>query len=159
MAKFWEYISWAIFAVWGFFAPLHTMFLVLLLFIGIDFITGVWASYARARQAGEAWAFRSDKAWTTAKKMLFSIVGVILAWALDRTVLPSVNFHLPQILTGYICGVEFWSYLENAADIAPDTPVFRILRRVMAKEVKEKIGIDVEKTMNDAAANTSDDNL
>lgn len=147
MTKLWEILCKVSFATWGFFAPLHAIFTVLLLFIGIDFITGVWASYARAERAGEPWAFRSDKARTTAAKLLFVIVGVILAWLLDTTVIPSVDFHLAQLLTGYVCAVEFWSFLENGADIVPDTAVFRVLRKVMAKEVKEKTGVDIEQTI------------
>lgn len=155
MTKLWEILCKVSFATWGFFAPLHAIFTVLLLFIGIDFITGVWASYARAERAREPWSFRSDKARATAAKLLFVIVGVILAWLLDTTVIPSVDFHLAQLLTGYVCAVEFWSFLENGADIVPDTAVFRVLRKVMAKEVKEKTGVDIEETLKEETDKTS----
>jgi phage-related holin len=132
------------------------MFIVVLVFVGIDFITGVWASWARVKREqltnkdAESWAFRSDKAGATVIKLLMSIVGVILAWLLDCFVLTFAELHLPQIVTGIVCGVEFWSFLENGADISPDTPLFRVLRKVMAKKVEEKTGLDVEETMKES---------
>lgn len=136
-----------VFAFWAFFAPIQAMIIALFVFIGIDFITGVWASWARAKRDGRQWAFRSDKAWATVKKLLLSIVGVILAWLLGSLAFPALDLYPAHIFTGAVCGIEFWSFLENGADIAPDTPVFRVLRKIMAKEVKEKAGIDVEEVL------------
>lgn len=147
MGKLWEYSCWGIFAAWGFFAPLHAMFTVMLVFVGIDFVTGVWASYARAKRSGRPWAFRSDKAWETVFKFVYAAGAVILMWLMDTYPLSFVNLHLAQIVTGVVCGVEFWSFLENGADIAPNATVFKILRKIMAKEIKEHAGIDVEETM------------
>jgi phage-related holin len=149
MAKIWEGLSMGAFVAWAFFAPIHTMFIVVMVFIAIDFVTGVWASHARAKRAGTPWAFRSDKAWATIIKFLLAIVGVILAWLLDTTALSFLNLHLAHIFTGIVCGVEFWSFLENGADISPDTPLFRILRKIMAKKVEEKTGIDMDEVTKD----------
>ena len=155
MVKVWEYLCAALFALWAFFTPIHAMFIVVMAFIGIDFVTGVWASYAREKRAGRQWAFRSDKAWATVTKFLLSLAGVILAWVLDEWVFTFVNLHAAQIFTGVVCGVEFWSFLENGADIAPDTPLFRVLRKIMAKQVEERAGINIDEAMNENLTNNT----
>lgn len=43
-------------------------------------------------------------------------VGIALTWLIDRFVLPFAELHLANLFTGFVCGVELWSYLENAAD-------------------------------------------
>lgn len=43
------------------------------------------------------------------------MAGIMLAWMLDSLLLPLVEVRLANIFTGFVCGVEFWSYLENAS--------------------------------------------
>ncbi len=103
-------------------------------FVAIDFVTGVVASHRRAIRRGDGWHFSSRRAWNTAVKLVFVMAGIVLAWLLDSVVLTFVELHLAKIFTGFVCGTEFWSYLENASDITGE-PVFRALKRLLKRKV------------------------
>ncbi|MDR2894619.1 MAG: phage holin family protein [Alistipes sp.] len=118
--------------------PVRGLVLCAVVFVAIDFATGVVASRCRARRAGAAWSFSSRRAWDTVLKLIFVMAGIVLAWLLESVVLTFVELHLAQIFTGFVCGVEFWSYLENAADISGH-PVFRAVRRLLKKKMDDTI--------------------
>jgi phage-related holin len=113
-------------------APVQGLIVCAVIFVAIDFATGVVASRCRARRAGRQWRFSSRRAWDTALKLVMVMAGIVLAWLLDGVVSPLVEMHLARLFTGFVCGVEFWSYLENAADITGQ-PLFRTLRRLLKR--------------------------
>jgi phage-related holin len=84
-------------------------------FVAVDFLTGVLADRRRSRSEGRAWRFESRKAWKTIRKLSFVMAGIVLAWMLDGIASPFVELRLANLFTGFVCGVEFWSYLENAS--------------------------------------------
>ncbi len=129
-----KYLCGAVTGLWGRFAPVQGLILCAWAFVAIDFATGVVASRVRARRAGLEWRFSSRRAWNTVWKLVFVMAGIALAWLLDSVVLTFVELHLAKVFTGFVCGVEFWSYLENAADISGH-PVFRALKRLLKKKV------------------------
>ena len=53
------------------------------------------------------------------------------------------SLHLTNAFCGFVCAVEFWSFLENAACIS-NHPLFRWLKKYMGKKVKESCDIDPE---------------
>lgn len=127
----------------AFFAPIHPLIVLVFVFVGIDFVTGVWASHKRAKRNKRKWVFSSERARSTVYKMVFYVAGICLCWSLDLYALTFVEIYLEKIFAGFILGVELFSFLENAADIS-DHPVFRWLRKFTAKELKDKAGIDIE---------------
>lgn len=137
-------------AITAFFAPVQHLVMTAFEFILVDFLVGVWASRARAKRAGklDSWGLESRKAWHTVYKLVFVIVGIVLAHHIDDVVLPFVDMNLPDLFCGFVCGVEFWSFLENAACIS-DHPLFRWLKRFMGKKVKEVTGENIEELMED----------
>ena len=126
------------------FAPVQSLVLISLEFITIDFIVGVVASRVRAKRAGRLseWGFESEKAWHTIWKAVFVFIGICLAHQLNEYIFTFVDLQLTNVFCGFVCGVEFWSILENSACIS-DHPVFRWLKKYMGKKVKE-MGIDPE---------------
>lgn len=116
------------------FAPVRGLILCALVFVAIDFATGIAASRCRARREGLAWRFSSRRAWNTVLKLVFVMAGIVLAWLLDSVVLTFVEIHLAKIFTGFVCGVELASYLENAADISGH-PLFTALKRLLKNRV------------------------
>lgn len=120
------------------FAPVRGLALCALVFVAVDFATGVAASRCRARRGGTVWSFSSRRAWDTVLKLVFVMAGILLAWLLDSVVFTFVELHLAKVFTGFVCGVEFWSYLENAADISGH-PVFRALRRLLERKVDDAV--------------------
>lgn len=125
----------------GWMMPIHGLLVCAFVFISMDFVTGVLASFKRARKAGVNWCFESRKAWNTIYKLFFVMGGIILAWIMDACILDFMNLRLAHLFTGFVCGVEFWSYLENAAEIS-DHAIFRWLGKYMKKQVGNAIEAD-----------------
>lgn len=121
-------------AIVSYLTPIKGLIVCAIIFVGIDFITGVWASKVRAKKRGESWGFESQRARKTVFKLALIMAGIILAWLVDSIILDYMNLNLAHLFTGFVCCVEFWSYLENAAEIS-DHPVFRWVKKFMKKKV------------------------
>ena len=124
------------------FQTLLPLFVAVLVFEVVDFTTGVWKSAVVARRNGSRFAFESVKAWRTIYKVLLLLVGIVLAEMLDGVV-SDTRFRLANYFTAFCCGVEFWSFLENAAVIS-NHPIFRKLRKYMKLKVEETAGLETE---------------
>jgi phage-related holin len=119
------------------FAPVGGLVLCAVAFVAVDFATGVAASRYRARREGSEWSFSSRRAWDTVWKLVFVMAGILLAWLLDSVILSFVELNLARVFTGFVCGVEFWSYLENAADITGQ-PLFRQLADLLKRRLNRR---------------------
>lgn len=133
-----KYLWGTLSALFALFVPIQGLIVCAMAFVAIDFATGIVASRCRARRAGLKWSFSSRKAWDTVVKLIFVMAGIALAWMLDSVVLTFVELHLAKIFTGFVCGVEFWSYLENAADISGH-PVFGAVKRLLKGKVDKAL--------------------
>lgn len=111
-----------------------------LVFEMIDFVTGVWKSAVVSKRNGGRFAFESVKAWRTIYKLVFILTGIIMAEMLDA-VASEYHLRLANYFTAFCCGVEFWSFLENAAVIS-NHPVFRWLKKFMKQKMEDKIDFD-----------------
>lgn len=118
--------------------PIRVFILISLEFILIDFVIGVWASRTRAKRAGRLaeWGFESERARKTIYKLVFVSLGIVMAWQLDNNILAFADLRLAEIFAGFVCGVEFWSFLENAACIS-EHPIFKWLSKYMGAKVKD----------------------
>lgn len=114
------------------------LFVTVIVFEIVDFVTGVIKSACISKRKGEKPAFESIKAWRTIYKFVFILIGICLSEMLDNTLVES-NLRLANYFTAFCCGVEFWSFLENAAIIS-DHPVFRWLRKFMKVKLEDEIG-------------------
>ena len=119
------------------------LFITVTVFELIDFITGVIKSYVVAKRTKQKFAFESIKAWRTIYKYVFILIGIVLAEMLDQTVDNETRLRFANYFTAFCCGVEFWSFLENAAVIS-DHPLFRWLRKFMKFKVEDQIGMTFE---------------
>lgn len=123
----------------GCFAPVAPLVGCAFLFVGIDFVTGVAADCAVARRAGRRWYFESGKARRTLVKLALTLTTIVMAGLLDALLGGLLPFDAARICTGFACGVEFWSFLENAAQLS-DAPFFRLLRRYLRRQMADKTG-------------------
>lgn len=139
METLYRYFSGTAAAVAGLFAPAAPLVACAVVFIGIDFLTGVAASRAAARRAGRPWWFESRKAWRTITKLGLAVVAIGMAWLIDDCILGFLELHLARLFTGFLCGVELWSFLENAAQIS-DAPLFRWLQRYVRRQIGKEAG-------------------
>ena len=106
-------------------------------FIGIDFLTGVTASRAESRRQGTEWYFESREAWRTVEKLGFTIIALLMAYLIDTMMLDFLGLNLTKLFAGFVCGVEMWSFVENACRIS-DAPLLRHIRRLVRVKIEEK---------------------
>lgn len=118
------------------------LFVAVTVFEIVDFLTGTIKSVVLAKRAGRPFAFESVKAWRTIYKYVLILAGIALAEILDAT-LAETRLRLANYFTAFCCGVEMWSFLENAAVIS-NHPIFRWLRKYMKFKVEEQMGIDAK---------------
>ncbi len=142
MENLFKYTAGAAASLAGLLAPVKGLILCALAFIAIDFVTGVWADRKRVRAKGGKWGFESAKAWRSVVKTAFVMGGIVLAWLIDAHILGFMNLNLARLFTGFVCGVEFWSYLENAAEISGH-PIFIWLKRFMKSKLNDKMGAEI----------------
>ena len=109
------------------FAPIGPLVACAMAFIGIAFLSGVAASRAAARRKGHTWYFESCEAWRTVLKLGLTVTAIAMAWLMAR------------LFTGFTCGVELWSFLENAAQLS-DAPLFHWLRRYVRRRIRKEAG-------------------
>lgn len=134
-----RYLSGVVCALCAVFLPIRPLIVCAVAFVAVDFVVGVLASWYRARKTEMPWGFESRKAWRTVYKLLFVMAGICLAWLIDSLVLDFAHLNLAKSFTGFVCGVEFWSYLENAAEIS-DHQIFRTLRKLMKNKIDKTLG-------------------
>lgn len=125
------------------FSPVTPLVLCALIFVMIDFVMGILAGRKRAARQHKDWYFSSDKAWKTVIKLTCIVVGIGMCHLIDTQIIDFMNLHLAKLFTGMICGIEMWSYLENAMEIS-DALVFRSLQKYVGKKMKDEVGIDIE---------------
>lgn len=120
------------------FAPIGTLVVCVVTFIGIDFVTGVAASRVIARREGREWYFESNEAWRTILKLGLTITAIAMAWLIDSCILDFMQLNIARLFTGFTCGVELWSFLENAAQLS-DAPLFRWMRRYVHRRIRKEV--------------------
>lgn len=133
-----KYINGCVAGLVALFAPIVPLVWCVVGFIGFDFVTGVMASRADARRAGQAWYFESREAWRTVEKLGFTVVSLCMAYTIDVVVLDFLNLNLTRLFAGFVCGVEMWSFVENACRVS-DAPLLRHIRRVVRQRIREEV--------------------
>lgn len=139
MEALYKFFSGLLLSLVGLFAPAAPMILCTMLFIAIDFLSGVAADRAAARKEGRTWYFESAKAWRTIRKAAFVVVALVMAWLIDSCILDFMHLRLARLFAGFTCGVELWSFLENAAQLS-DAPLFEWLRRYVHRRIEQEVG-------------------
>ena len=139
MEALYRFVSGAAAGIVALFAPIGPLVATTAVFIGIDFISGVAADRAAARREGRTWYFESCKAWRTVLKFTLAVTAISMAWLIDSCVLDFMRLNTARLFTGFTCGVELWSFLENAAQLS-DAPLFRWLRRYVHRRIRKEVG-------------------
>ena len=138
MEALFRYINAAALGLAAMFAPVRPLVCCAVLFIAIDFVTGVLADRRAAQAEGRKWYFESGEAWRTVRKAGFVIIAIAMSWLLESCVLDFMDLHLTRMFTGFVCGVEMWSFLENAAQLS-DAMLFGWLRCYVHRRIKNEL--------------------
>ena len=139
MEALYRFINGLLLGLTALFAPIKPVILCALAFILVDFVTGVLASRCEAKKRGEKWYFSSHEAWRTIRKAGFVLLTIAMSWLIEYCILDFVTLHITRIIAGAICGVEMWSFLENAS-VLSDGKLFRWLRNYVRRKVEKEIG-------------------
>ncbi len=139
MEALYRYVSALVGAVTALFAPIAPLVVTTLLFIAIDFLTGVAADRCQTLRAGGHWYFESRRAWHTVVKAALAVTALAMAWLIDSCILDFMQLRLAKLFAGFTCGVELWSFLENAAQLS-DAPLFRWLRQYVHRRIRKEVG-------------------
>ena len=139
MEATYRFINGMVVAFAALFAPIREVVICALLFILIDFVTGILASRAEAKSRGERWFFSSREAWRTIRKAGLVLLTISMCWLVECCVLNFVALHITRIVAGAICGVEMWSFLENAS-VLSDRKLFMWLRNYVKRKVEHEMG-------------------
>ena len=67
------------------------------------------------------------------------LVACAMAWLIDSCILDFMELNVARLFTGFTCGVELWSFLENASQLS-DAPLFRWLRRYVRRRIRREAG-------------------
>lgn len=97
----------------AYFAEIQNLFHAVLLFMVIDWITGVYASY-KTRVKGQAW-FTSYKMRRTVEKFVFYMMAIAVSYVFRIEFLETIP--LGKIVAGYIAITEIKSIFENIGRI------------------------------------------
>ncbi len=139
MEAWYRFVSGAAAGIAALFAPIAPMVGCTLIFIGIDFITGTAADRVMTRREGLAWHFESRKAWRTVVKAALALTAIAMAWLIDSRIFGHGEPHTARIFAGFACGVELWSFLENAAQLS-EARIFKVLRRYVVRRIGKEAG-------------------
>lgn len=139
MEAMYRLINAALMGIAALFAPIKSVVLCALAFVFIDFVTGVIASRCEAKQRGLPWYFSSHEAWRTIRKAGFVMLTIAMSWLIESCILNFITLNLTRIIAGAICGIEMWSFLENAS-VVSDAKIFEWLRNYVKRKVEEEIG-------------------
>ena len=139
MEALYRFINGLLLGLTALFAPIKPVILCALAFILVDFVTGVLASRCEAKKRGEKWYFSSHEAWRTIRKAGFVLLTIAMSWLIEYCILDFVTLHITRIIAGAICGVEMWSFLENAS-VLSDGKLFKWLRNYVRRKVEKEIG-------------------
>lgn len=138
MEALFRYVNAAALSLAALFAPVRPLVCCAALFIGIDFLTGVAADRRIRRDRGEKWYFESSEAWRTVRKAGFVVVAIGMSWLIETCILDFVDSHLTRMFTGFVCGVEMWSFLENAS-VLSDAALFGWLRKYVHRRIRKEM--------------------
>lgn len=116
------------------FAPIAPTVVCALLFVAADFVSGVAADRAQTRRKHGKWYFSSHEAWHTVFKAGFLVISISLCWVLEVFVLDFMTLNITKLFAGFACGVELWSFLENASQLS-DAPLFVWLKRYVRRRI------------------------
>ena len=132
-------VSGAAAALAGWFAPIVPLVACVFGFIAVDFLTGVAASRAvTARRPSVVVRKRRGVAHGAENSRSSPRAS---SWRGPSTATCSTSWICTRrgSFTGFACGVEFWSFLENAAQLS-DAPLFRWLKRYVRRRMRKEAG-------------------
>jgi phage-related holin len=123
----------------AYFTPIAEMILVMLIFLLLDTISGIWASLKTGQK------LESHKLRKTVYKIIWYTIAVMLSWMMEKTFTLTWT-NLASLVCGFITFVELKSIFENITRITNEPVFLKILKIIKRKstEAINEIGEDDE---------------
>ena len=137
--KIWSY---SLVAIAGFLEPLWVMLLWFLIFIAVDFVTGIYASLVEGK------LITSNKMQKTVIKFVMYATAIFLLHGIDAYMITFTKLYLARIGCTLICGIELYSIFENCYRITGN-PVFKILTQFTLKKIEENTGVSKDELVHE----------
>ncbi len=115
----------------AYFAPIAAMVHVMLIFLALDTISGIWASLREGHK------LESHKLRKTVYKFLWYTIAVMSSWMMEHTYKLSWT-NLSCLIAGFICFVELKSIFENITRITNE-PIFTRILKLLKRKTTETI--------------------
>jgi phage-related holin len=127
----------------AYFTPIAEMVIVMLIFLLLDTISGIWASLKKGEK------LESHKLRKTVYKIIWYTVAVMLSWMMEKTFSLTWS-NLASLVCGFICFVELKSIFENVTSITNEPVFMKILKIIKRKgsETITEIGEDNDTSTN-----------
>lgn len=139
METLYRLVSGAAAGIAALFAPIGPLVACAVVFIGIDFLSGVAASRSAAAAKAAHGTSRAAKHGARSSSWPLPLRRSPMAWLIDSCILNFMELNVARLFTGFTCGVELWSFLENASQLS-DAPLFRWLRRYVRRRIRREAG-------------------
>lgn len=129
----------ALFGIGSVFSQIYVLYWLVIIFVVVDFITGVIADYKAHKKLSKKWYFESDKCWRTIYKLGFALISVSLVWLVELYCFGVENPFICRYIAAFICGAEFWSFLENSSEISGNK-LFLQIKKFTKYKMRDKLG-------------------
>jgi phage-related holin len=137
----WSFLTTLFMAVVMFFLPIHSFVNLVIALIGIDLITGIWASLKN----GEA--ITAKRMVITVYKFILYALAIIAAYILQ--LIANDGIGLPRIVALFVGAIELKSAYENIGKIL-GKDIFSMLWQILKGKIEEMItGISINKNSHD----------
>ena len=120
----------------GMFQPLWVLMLWFLIFVACDAVTGISASIKEGRRISSCGLYK------TIQKVVMYSMAIFLLQAIDRDMITIMDLGLAKLGATIICGVEFYSILENCYRLTGNI-VFKILTQFTIKKISNETGVKI----------------
>lgn len=137
--KIWSY---SITATISFLEPIGVLFLWLLIFIMVDFISGIYASLVEGKY------ITSHGMQKTVIKFVMYATSLFLLHGIDAYMITFTKLYLARIGCTLICGIELYSIFENCFRITGNV-VFKILTQFTLKKIEENTGVSKDELIHE----------
>ena len=115
----------------AYFTPIAEMVHVMLFFLALDTLSGIWASLKEGNK------LESNKLRKTVLKFLWYTIAVMSAWMMEHTFNLSWS-NIAAITAGFICFIELKSIFENITRITNE-PIFRRILKLLKRKSTETV--------------------
>ena len=141
-----------IFAIASFYAPVAPLLLGAIMFSFADFITGIAASWKRAKAAGQSKWLDSKKMQKKVFDLCFYMLAIVLSYFIEQNFLAFFNLPICKLVSFIILSTEFWSNMENIGSITGLPLNKDAFMDLINKMRKSGVNIDVSQAISQPVA-------